>query len=72
MEMVMYLRRASRAAIERVRNNPEELETFIFPDEAEDLTEVSVIDFDKAWQALHFTLSGNVYGPIRQLGIIAG
>ena len=70
MGMVMYLRRATPADIERFGHDPAAAEDFVFPvdyDESDD----GLIEFDKAWQALHFMLTGEAYGLGQPLGIIA-
>ncbi|QJU58647.1 YfbM family protein [Sphingomonas sp. AP4-R1] len=72
MGMVMYLRRATSAQIEALKADPRTAEAFMFPEESDDDLSLSLIEFDKAWHALHFTLSGQAYGTVRPLGIIAG
>ena len=68
MGMVMYLRRASIADIARLQADPRGVPDFVFDDAAPDQ---DLVEFDKAWQALHFMLSGEAYGMGRALGIIA-
>ncbi|MEN3747149.1 YfbM family protein [Sphingomonas sp. HF-S3] len=55
MGMVVYLRRLTAEQLKGIQENPEDLERFVFS--GEDGTEV--IDFDKAWHALHFMMTGN-------------
>lgn len=66
--MVIYLRRASAADVERIRANPTSLEHFVF-EQGEH--RIDLIGFDKAWHALHFMLTGQAYGRDHPLGIIA-
>ena len=67
MGMVMYLRRASIADIARLDADPRGVSDFVF----EDAAEQDLIEFDKAWQALHFMLTGEAFGMGQPLGIIA-
>jgi hypothetical protein len=58
MSMILYMRRASEA-------DPESTASFFFAKNAH--ADGDLIDFDKAWQAVHFTLSGSEYeseGPL--------
>ena len=66
----MYLRRATPAEIEGCLAEPAAAESFFFADECEE-HEHKLIEFDKAWQALHFMLTGQAYGAGHPLGIIA-
>lgn len=66
--MVLYLRRASESDVERLRSAPSEIPNFFFSPEAQPAGDL--IDFDKAWQALHFTLSGAEYYTDNDLGIL--
>ena len=68
MGMVIYLRRASSADISRLRVDPADWETFAFE---EGQSGVDLIEFDKAWHALHFMLTGSAGGTGNPLGIIA-
>ena len=70
MGMVMYLRRATPAELNRFANEPAAAESFVFPDEDNEIGP-GLIEFDKAWQALHFMLTGEPYGFGHPLGIIA-
>jgi hypothetical protein len=69
MGMVMYLRRASLSDIAALRRNPAQVHEFAFEDGD---AEADLIDFDKAWHALHFMLTGAEYDSDSPLGIIAG
>ncbi len=66
----MYLRRATPAEIDRFLAEPAAAESFVFPDDYEE-HDPTLIEFDKAWQALHFMLTGEAYGTGHALGIIA-
>jgi hypothetical protein len=68
MGMVMYLRRASPSDVAALRTNPAGLSDFAF--EQGDVADL--VDFDKAWHALHFLLTGAPYDTDSPLGIIAG
>ena len=69
MGMVIYLRRASPADIARLTSDAADWEDFAFEqgDPVADL-----IDFDKAWHALHYMLTVAEYDTVNPLGIIAG
>ncbi len=69
MGMIIYLRRASVAEIDRFTADPSAVGDFVF--EQGD-AEAALIEFDKAWHALHFALTGEAYGDGHVLGIIAG
>ena len=64
----MYLRRASEADITRIGSDSEAAERFIFDEGDPDRDQV---DFDVAWEALHFMLCGEMYDTVHPLGIIA-
>ncbi len=66
MGMVIYLRRAGAADIDRLIATPTDFEEFVF-EEAVDGADV--IDFDKAWDALHFMLTDGGRTP-HPLGLI--
>ncbi|MGK6321806.1 DUF1877 family protein [Sphingomonas sp. DT-51] len=68
--MVMYLRRATPAEIERFSADPASAEPFFFPDEGEG-NDAALIDFDKAWDALHFLLTEGATSGDHPLGLIA-
>ncbi|KQR83232.1 DUF1877 family protein [Sphingomonas sp. Leaf343] len=68
--MVMYLRRATPEQLGRAALEPDVVESIVFPEEYSD-SDSGLIDFDKAWNALHFILTGEVYGTGHPLGIIA-
>ncbi|MDX5985958.1 DUF1877 family protein [Sphingomonas echinoides] len=68
MGMVMYLRRASPSDIAALRRDPSEVQKFAFEDGD---VEADLIEFDKAWHALHFMLTGAAYDSHSPLGIIA-
>lgn len=67
MGMVIVLRRASAADIERLVANHDDWESFAFEEGDQ---EKDVVDFDKAWHALHFMLTGAAYNTDSALGII--
>jgi len=65
MGMVLYLRRVEDpAALWELVADPEAFFEYLF--EADDADE-NIVDFDKAWQALHFLLTGSAWegtGPL--------
>ena len=67
----MYLRRASPADLARIGNDPIAAEAFVFPEEYLD-PDPGLVEFDKAWQALNFLLTGAPYAADCPLDIIAG
>ncbi|MEM7666615.1 MAG: YfbM family protein [Pseudomonadota bacterium] len=66
MSMILYLRRASDEDIARIESDPESTAAFFFAETAH--ADGDLIDFDKAWQAVHFTLSGSEYESESPLG----
>ena len=68
MSMVIYLRRATAADIARLTDSPSDFERFAFEDgdQAD-----HIIDFDKAWDALDFLLTGTPRTTDDPLAIIA-
>lgn len=66
----MYLRRATPAELDGFVREPARAEDFVFPEDG-DNADAGLIEFDRAWQALHFMLTGNAYGSGHPLGIIA-
>ena len=68
MGMIIYLRRASPSDIARFTADASGWEEFAF-EEGED--RVDIIDFDKAWHALHFMLTGGADNTEDPLGVIA-
>ena len=68
MSMVLYVRRATDAQLDEIRANPSSISDFFFNTGA--LESGDLIDFDKAWQAVHFTLSGAEYYTSDPLGAL--
>jgi len=68
MSMVMYLRRASHADIARIGEDSEAAHRFAFEEGDQDR---DLVDFDVAWDAVHFMLCGESYDTVHPLGIIA-
>jgi Domain of unknown function (DUF1877) len=68
MSMILYVRRATDEQIDMVRNNPASISGFFFESGAHESGDL--IDFDKAWQAVHFTLSGAEYYTDDDLGAL--
>lgn len=67
MGMVIHLRRASPADVARLTADPTLWESFAFEQGDEG---VDLIEFDKAWHALHFMLVGAAGNTGDPLGII--
>lgn len=57
MGMVLCLRKASAADLAMLRSDADSADDFLFAEDAQDAGEI--IDFDKAWNALHFMFTGN-------------
>lgn len=55
MSMVVYLRRSSPDEVARLEQNPDAVDDLFFGDDFS----VKSVNFDKAWHALHFMLTGN-------------
>lgn len=68
MSMILYVRRATEEQIDKVRVDPASVAAFFF--EADAQADGDLIDFDKAWQAVHFTLSGAEYYTDDPLGAL--
>lgn len=68
MSMILYLRRASQQQLEQLRSDPPSVSEFFFAPDAH--ANGDLIDFDKAWQALHFTLTGAEYYTDSPLGAL--
>jgi len=58
MGMVACFAGADPATIARFREDPSQIEEFLYPDEGEGEPE-HYIDLDKAWHCIHFMLTGN-------------
>ena len=68
MSMILYLRRATDADLAALHASPGSMASFFFETGAQESGDL--IDFDKAWQAVHFLLSGAEYYPDDPLGAI--
>ena len=66
MGMVAYLCRASADEVGAVRNNPDSVDDFIF----DDARAGRCVDFDKAWHALHFMLTGEAGSTDHPLNLL--
>ena len=55
MSMIVYLREATPTDVARLASEPDELDDFMFAVQPEG---GGPVDFDKAWHALHFMLTG--------------
>ena len=59
MSMILYLRRIEDVvALRELATDPESFFEYLF--ESDD-AEGNIVDFDKAWQALHFVLTGSAW-----------
>ncbi len=67
MGMVIYLRRAGDADIDRLVADPSVFETFMFDEGVENL---DLVDFDMAWHGVHWLLTGSADDVGHPLGII--
>jgi len=67
MGMVIYLRRAGDADIDRLVADPSVFEDFLFEEGVEDL---DFLDLGEAWHALHYLLTGSADDVGHTLGII--
>jgi hypothetical protein len=68
MSMILYLRRATEEQIAEIRSDPAAVSNFFFESCAKESGDL--IDFDKAWQAVHYTLSGAEYYTDHALGAL--
>ena len=57
MGMVLCLRRADDDDLRKLRGDTEAADDFLFDDDA--YASGELVDFDKAWNALHFMFTGN-------------
>ncbi|QDX26268.1 DUF1877 family protein [Sphingomonas suaedae] len=55
MSMVVYLRRATADEVAHLAANPDAVHEMVFSESADG----RLVDFDKAWHALHFMLTGD-------------
>ncbi|KQN36617.1 hypothetical protein ASG37_13600 [Sphingomonas sp. Leaf407] len=67
MGMVIYLRRAGDADLDRLVADPSVFETFVFDEGVENL---DLVDFDMGWHALHYLLTGSADDVGHPLGLI--
>jgi hypothetical protein len=67
MGMILLLRRATSKDVARLDGDPEEIVPFVLEDESG-----QVIDFDKAWHALHFMLCGDMGRTSNPLSALLG
>ncbi|KZE11522.1 MULTISPECIES: YfbM family protein [Sphingomonas] len=67
MGMVIYLRRAGQSDLDRLIADPSVFEEFVFEEAVENL---DLVDFDKAWHAVHYLLTGSADDVGHPLGII--
>jgi Domain of unknown function (DUF1877) len=68
MGMVLYLRRITQGELSAIRENLSAFDEFMFDQDAVDGGDV--VDFDKAWHALHFMLTGSAGGTNSPLSLI--
>jgi Domain of unknown function (DUF1877) len=68
MGMVLYLRRVTKDELSTIGENLSILDEFMFDEDAVDGGDV--IDFDKAWHALHFMLTGSAGGTDSVLSLL--
>jgi Domain of unknown function (DUF1877) len=68
MSMILCVRRATDSDLSELRTNPSKTSEFLFDEAAQQAGDY--VDFDKAWQALHFTLTGAPYNTNSPLGIL--
>lgn len=69
MSMILTLRRADPVTLAKLRANPELVWDFMNPEE-EDYAPEDMIDFDKAWNALHYILAGTDWGGDSPLAML--
>jgi hypothetical protein len=69
MGMVLYLRRASAPDIDRMRATPDQLGDFVYGDGEPNS---DLVDFDKAWHALHYLLTGSADATKSPLSLLLG
>ncbi len=67
MGMVIYLRRAGDADLDRLIADPSVFEDFVFEEAVENL---DLVDFDQAWHAVHWLLTGSADDIGHPLGIL--
>ncbi|MEP9401995.1 DUF1877 family protein [Sphingomonas silueang] len=67
MGMVIYLRRAGDADLDRLIADPSVFEDFLFEEGVENL---DFLDLGEAWHALHYLLTGSAEDVGHPLGII--
>ncbi|WP_176595123.1 MULTISPECIES: YfbM family protein [Sphingobium] len=66
MGMVAYLRQASTEEVAAIRKHPSTIDDFLFPE----IEDGRLVDFDKAWHALHFMLTGEIGSTDHPLNLL--
>lgn len=70
MGMVLYLRPVVESEAQAIADDSEQFEDFMFSEEADEGE--GVVDFDKAWHAVHFLLTGSAGATDSPLSVIIG
>jgi hypothetical protein len=61
MGMVGCFAAASPETLGKLKDNPDEIESYIYPNDGED-EPPNYLDVDKAWHGIHFMLTGSADG----------
>lgn len=61
MGMIGCFTSLSPDALQRLRNEPDLIEDYLYPDDG-DSEPPNYIDLDKAWHGVHYLLTGQAYG----------
>lgn len=70
MSMIGNYRRITPAELTMLRQNPEDIATFLFDDPGAQVAPERVLDIDKTWHAIHFLLTGDPWmgaAPLRNV-----
>lgn len=68
MGMVGYFVAVSSKTLDELKNNPDELGDYLYPNDSEDETP-NFLDVDKAWHGIHYMLTGSVDGGEEPLSL---
>jgi hypothetical protein len=68
MGMVGYFVSASSETLDELKNNPDEVENYLYPNDGDDELP-NFLDVDKVWHGIHYMLTGSAYGGEEPLSL---
>jgi hypothetical protein len=69
MAVRAYFVAVSTDTLARLRNEPETLLEFLYPNDGQDEPPPNCVDLDKAWQGIHYLLTGEAEGGAEPLSL---